>query len=360
MARFAFEDFYFDARSYSLTRHDAPVPLRPKTAKLLALFLANRGKVLGKTEIIAAIWENDHVPEYALHQLVSEVRKLAKDKALIRTQPNQGYCWIAQTELVEDECQPARGKLIKPRTFWPHFAGATLAACLIAAFGALPLGNGGQQSSSLPGIRALAKGIIALEKGDQDAATAWFEFVLAENPQASEARLLLAESLLQQNRLQEASAYLLPLLASTEDKGLNPSDYDKMAAAELISRIRQRSGRHFEALEFARQSLFYSHAQCTLEYLDDRIRRLATLTGETWTDAPLRSQDELPELDSAQSPDYQKYCQLLKSSPSEDEASVQWPSPAPQAQRAIQAGVRRAVASDLLRSLAHSQAIEIT
>lgn len=68
-------------------------------------------------------------------------------------------------------------------------------------FGALSLDKVEQQPSSLPGIRALAKGVIAREEGDQDAATAWFEFVLAENPQASEARLLLAKSLLKQNRL---------------------------------------------------------------------------------------------------------------------------------------------------------------
>lgn len=61
-------------------------------------------------------------------------------------------------------------------------------------------------SYSLPGIRALAKGVVAMEEGEHDAAIAWFEFVLAENPQASEARLLLAESLIQQDRLQEASA----------------------------------------------------------------------------------------------------------------------------------------------------------
>lgn len=347
MSRFTFENFDFNTHSYSLTQNGAPVPLRPKTAKLLALFLANRGKVLSKAEIIAVIWENDQVPEYALHQLVSEVRKLAKDKALIRTQPNQGYCWIAQTKLVADACQPIRGEPIKPRIFWRCIAGASLVACLIVAFGVLPLDIGGQQSSSLPGIRALTKGVVAMEEGEHDAAIAWFEFVLAENPQASEARLLLAESLMQQNRLQEASAYLFPMLAATEGAGLSPSDYEKMAAAELISRIHQRSGRYFEALDFARQSFLDSHAQCTLEYLDHRIRELASLTGETWSDTLPQSKDELPELNPAQPPNYQKHCQLLKSHPAQDEASIQWPLPVSQTQWAIQTGVGRAVTGSL-------------
>lgn len=361
MSRFTFEDFDFNTRSYSLTQSGSPVPLRPKTAKLLALFLINRGNVLSKAEIIVAIWENHHVPEYALHQLVSELRKLAKDKTLIRTQPNQGYCWIAQTELVEDECQPIRTKPIEPRIFRRYVVGGSLAACAIVVVGIVALTNveqqpsslsaiqapnkGEQQSSSLPGIRALAKGVLALEEGDQESATAWFEFVLAENPQASEARLLLAESLLRQNRLQEASAYLLPVLAATGDAGLNPSEYDKVAAAELISRIHQRSGQYSEALKFARQSLFDNHAQCTTEYLDDRIRKLVSLTGEALNDAPLQPKEELPELGSAQTSDYEKYCQRLKSHPDQDEASIHWPSPAPQTQWATQTGIRREVTS---------------
>lgn len=355
MSRFAFEDFEFNSHSYSLAQNGVAVPLRPKTARLLALFLANRGKVLSKAEIITAIWESDHVPEYALHQLVSEVRKLAKGKTLIRTQPNQGYCWVAQTQRVEVGCQ-SRGEPSKPRPLWRYFVGATLAASLTVAFSALLLGDGGQgpsnlpekravedsgqEPSRLPGIRALANGVIALEEGDPDAAIAWFEFVLAENPQASEARLLLAEGLLQQNRLEEASAYLFPMLGTNGDAAFRPSDYDKMAAAELISRIHQRSGQYFEALEFARQSFFGSEAQCTLEYLDDRIRKLTSLTGEAWSDAPLRPKAELPELESAQISDYQKVCQRLKDHPDQDAASALSPLPAPRTQLAVEAGLR--------------------
>lgn len=339
MSRFIFEDFEFNTHSYSLTQNSAPVPLRPKTAKLLALFLENRGKVLSKAEIICAVWENDHVPEYALHQLVSELRKLAKDKALVRTQPNQGYCWIAQTLPVADECQFVCAEPIEPRVCWQYFAGAALAACLLVAFVALPLDNGVQQPSSLPGVRALTKGIIALEEGDRDAAAAWFEFVLAENPQASEARLLLAETLLQQHRLQEAAAYLFPILEATGDADINPSNYDKMAAAELMSRIHQRSGRYIEALEFARQSVFGSRAQCTLEYLDDRVRTLTSLTGEMRSDAPLRLDEDSPEINSAETPDYRKYCQQLKSHSGQDETSLHWPSAVPQIQWAAQPNV---------------------
>lgn len=347
MPRFTFEDFDFNTHTFLLTQNGVPVSLRPKTAKLLALLLVNRGKVLGKAEIIAAIWESDHVPEYALHQLVSEVRKLAKDKALIRTQPNEGYCWIAQTSRVcEGEAQSNRRRSGPPRTFWGCSIGAALAACLIVAFGAWPLGKASQQPSSLPAIRALSKGIIALEQGDQGSAIAWFEFVLAENPQAIEARLLLAESLLQQNRLQEASAYLLPMLVVTEDTDLSPTAYDKAAAAELMSRVHQRGGQYFEALEFARQSFFESRAQCTTEYLDDRIRQLSNLTGEAWKGASLPSNKQVTVFESAQSLDYQKHCQRLKRHPDNGEALLHWYSPVPEPLWAVQTGIHLAIISN--------------
>lgn len=341
MSRFIFEDFDFDTQSYGLTQKGAPVTLRPKTAKLLSLFLTNHGNVLSKTELITAVWGNHHVPEYALHQLVSELRKLSKGKPLIRTQPNQGYCWIAQTKFVEDECQPAYSKSIIPRLLRRFAVPVTVAACVVVGFVVWPLNIGGLEPSSLPGIRALTKGIIALEEGDQEDATAWFEFVLAENPQANEARLLLAESLLRQNRLEEASAYLYPMLAATGDTTLGASEYEKIAATELLSRIHQHSGQYFEALQFARRSFFESRAQCTLEYLGDRVRELASLTGEEGHDKALSSEREFSQLGSTQAPGYHKFCQRLKGKPDQDEASIHLSSPASQPRWAIQTAAGR-------------------
>lgn len=345
MPHFTFEDFEFNTQSYSLTQKGAAVALRPKTAKLLAFFLINQGRTVSKAELITAVWGNSHAPEYALHQLVSELRKLAKEKVLVRTQPNQGYCWIASTKFVADEPQAAQTKPTAPRPLWGYAVVATLAACLVIVFGfgVLSSDNDAQESSSLPAIRALAKGIVAMEEGNQDDATAWFEFVLAENPQANEARLLLAESLLQQNRLQEASAYLYPMLAAAEAISLGASEYEKMAAAELLSRVHQRGGQYSQALDFARQSFFESRAQCTLEHLDDRLRELANLTGER-NPLALPLKPELPQLDTAPIPDYNKYCQRLKSPPDQDEASINWSSPISKPQWATRSTIGPALA----------------
>lgn len=325
MSRYCFEEFEFDTHSYSLSKGAVAVSLRPKTAKMLALFLANRGEVLSKTEIIASIWERDHVAEYALHQLVSELRKLAKDKVLVRTLPNQGYCWIAQTVLIEDA--PKRPILNKMTGLW-GYSGATLAACLVLAAAVLTIGDGGRHPTGLPGVRALTQGVIAMEEGDQEAATAWFKFVMAENPEANQARLLLAESLLLQNRVREASAYLVPMLGFAGDAGLKTTDYDRLAAADLMSRIYQRSGHHVQALHFARQSFLHSAAHCTTEYLDSRMRELLSLTGETGSDSPPLHRDESNHSLLAKTSNYQQHCQSLKARPSADEAPMDRSQPA--------------------------------
>ena len=81
----------FDIMNMTLYKDDKPVPLKPKEAKLLALFLQNPDKVLKKEEIFDALWEYGETPnEGSLRTYIKILRKeLGKEK--IETIKEVGY-----------------------------------------------------------------------------------------------------------------------------------------------------------------------------------------------------------------------------------------------------------------------------
>jgi TolB-like protein/tetratricopeptide (TPR) repeat protein len=93
-----FGEFRLDPVRAEFTRSGDPVALRPKTYALLGLFAASPGKVLGKDELLAALWPNVVVAEGSLSQCVTELRAaLGEDGAnLIRTVARQGYRFDAE------------------------------------------------------------------------------------------------------------------------------------------------------------------------------------------------------------------------------------------------------------------------
>ena len=93
-----FEEFRLDAARAEFTRSGQPVALRPKTYALLTLFLASPGRVLGKDELLAALWPKAVVAEGSLSQCVTELRTALGERgaSLIRTVPRQGYRFDAE------------------------------------------------------------------------------------------------------------------------------------------------------------------------------------------------------------------------------------------------------------------------
>ena len=51
-----FEQFVLDQRRASLSRDGTTVALRPKAFSLLVHFAENPGRVIGKEELLAAVW----------------------------------------------------------------------------------------------------------------------------------------------------------------------------------------------------------------------------------------------------------------------------------------------------------------
>jgi TolB-like protein/Tfp pilus assembly protein PilF len=101
-----FGEFRLDPVRAEFTRSGQPVALRPKTYALLNLFAASPGRVLGKDELLAALWPNTVVAEGSLSQCVTELRAALGDLGddLIKTVPRQGYRFDAE---VRPDPEPA-------------------------------------------------------------------------------------------------------------------------------------------------------------------------------------------------------------------------------------------------------------
>lgn len=267
MSLFKFEDFVFDSKTYRLNHRGSKVAIRPKTTQLLNFLIANRDRVVSKAEIIAAVWGSNHVRDYALFQLISELRKLPVDGECVRTQPNEGYQWIAVTSVIHDS-------YLKPALV---AASVFVGIITILAITALsPPNKRLNDIARLPALDAFSKGVIALESGDSDKAIEWFEFALLENPESIESALFLAETLFQQNKLDASSQQLQSLLQQP-----NLSPYNAMTASDLMSRIRQHQGRLSDALTYAQRSARTDvNGHCSVDIVDQRIKMLKGVLGQ--------------------------------------------------------------------------------
>lgn len=98
--RYQFGAFQFDVASQRLLCGEEIIPLPPKAAALLHLFLESRGAVLRKDDIFAALWPNETVEETNLTRTIYLLRKTLTQQApeaqFIETLPKIGYRFLAE------------------------------------------------------------------------------------------------------------------------------------------------------------------------------------------------------------------------------------------------------------------------
>ena len=273
MVSYRFRQFTFHTHGLRLERAGRKESIRPKAALLLSVLIENRDRIVSKRELFQRVWNTEFVQDHALFQLICEIRKLAPDCELIRTQPNVGYQWIVSTEVYRFK----RARLA--------MAAAVGVACLSAGVSMTSSSTIGVDSNSpnglqsfLPAMSAYSKGAVAFEKGELEKAEKWLRFSLAENPDSIDTRLLLAESLLQQNKLAAAETLAQSIMRAPENIA-----YSASAAADLLSRIYQRQGSFYDALEYAirgSKALDATQALCTAEAFDHRIQVLSEWIGQ--------------------------------------------------------------------------------
>jgi TolB-like protein/DNA-binding winged helix-turn-helix (wHTH) protein/Tfp pilus assembly protein PilF len=97
---YVFEGFRLDTRRRTLLGVDGrPVPLAPKTLDTLCHLVARAGELVGKRELLEAIWPHVIVEENNLTQAISQLRRALGERPeehrFIVTEPGRGYRFVA-------------------------------------------------------------------------------------------------------------------------------------------------------------------------------------------------------------------------------------------------------------------------
>lgn len=310
MQQFKFNDYVFEPQSLQLKRYGQAITIRPKALQLLSFLIQNRHRLVSKSEIMCEIWGSMHTRDYLLFQLISEIRKLSKENDLIRTQPNEGYQWVAPT------------RRIKPIAVL-HKIAASIAVGIIGLFGSIAFNienTHSERTVRLPAHKAFSAGVIALENQDYANAIKWLKFSLIENPESIQLKLFLAEALFLDTQI---GASLNQLQSIINEPNLDA--YSKISATDLLSQISQFQGRMHEALFYARMTQQSSLqapliankkpivGQCSVDHISERIRmleeKLLPQSEQAIDDTQLAA---LPNKSA-----YQRQCDELQSNPIE-------------------------------------------
>jgi DNA-binding winged helix-turn-helix (wHTH) protein/TolB-like protein/Tfp pilus assembly protein PilF len=103
---YSFDSFTLDASRRTLLREGEPVPLKPKAFETLLALVQSPGRVVGKDELMRALWPDSFVEEANLTQQVSLVRKALgddpKEPRFIVTVPGRGYSFVADVREAEE------------------------------------------------------------------------------------------------------------------------------------------------------------------------------------------------------------------------------------------------------------------
>jgi DNA-binding winged helix-turn-helix (wHTH) protein/tetratricopeptide (TPR) repeat protein len=111
--RYSFGEYTIDRRAYSLSRAGQNISVRPKVFDVLCYLIENRARVVGKQELLDAIWREPFVDEFAVPWTVSHVRRaLDQERGAqhpIQTVRGRGYRFVADVAEQADDLAPVRG-----------------------------------------------------------------------------------------------------------------------------------------------------------------------------------------------------------------------------------------------------------
>ncbi|MCW5978164.1 MAG: winged helix-turn-helix domain-containing protein [Bryobacteraceae bacterium] len=140
-AVYRFGPFRYDAAQRLLFRNDELIPLVPKAIDTLHALLERRGEVVGKAELMKAVWPDAVVEEVGLARNISLLRKALGDdgEAYIETIPKRGYRFTAQVDqpasLPVETAQPVppgvHRRAGQPRRAWFAFLAILLGLCAL-------------------------------------------------------------------------------------------------------------------------------------------------------------------------------------------------------------------------------------
>src|SRR5580698_11489247 len=96
-ATYQFGEFTLDVGRGSLLKGAEEIKLRPKVYETLKYLVENPGRLIGKQELMQAVWPDAFVTDDSLVQCTVELRRALDDgnQHLLKTVPRRGYVFTA-------------------------------------------------------------------------------------------------------------------------------------------------------------------------------------------------------------------------------------------------------------------------
>jgi TolB-like protein/DNA-binding winged helix-turn-helix (wHTH) protein len=102
-----FDSFRLDPAEQMLLRDGKPVPLEPKVMETLLVLIRSGGRLVGKEELMQAVWPDSFVEESNLTRNISILRKALNrtdnGPQYIETVPKRGYRFVGELHRSTDE-----------------------------------------------------------------------------------------------------------------------------------------------------------------------------------------------------------------------------------------------------------------
>ena len=104
--RYSFGDLVLDTDRFLLERGGAPQHVQPQVFDVLSHLVANRSRVVPKTELLDTVWGDRFVSESTLTSRIKAARRVVGDDGVaqnvIRTVHGRGYRWVADVGVLEE------------------------------------------------------------------------------------------------------------------------------------------------------------------------------------------------------------------------------------------------------------------
>jgi DNA-binding winged helix-turn-helix (wHTH) protein/TolB-like protein/Tfp pilus assembly protein PilF len=101
---YEFDDVRVESDAFRVLKAGQPVALEPKAVDLLTYLVENSGRLVGKQELLDAVWKDTAVSEGALTRVIAQLRKALGDVATepryLETVPTRGYRFVGDVRRV--------------------------------------------------------------------------------------------------------------------------------------------------------------------------------------------------------------------------------------------------------------------
>ncbi len=108
--RYTFEDVVLDTDRYLLERGGEAQHVQPQVFDVLSHLIANRSRVVPKTELLDTVWGDRFVSESTLTSRIKAARRVVGDDGItqhvIKTVHGRGYRWVADVGLEDEPAGP--------------------------------------------------------------------------------------------------------------------------------------------------------------------------------------------------------------------------------------------------------------